>query len=800
MNLNFGKNNIMRTIVLILTLLVSGNLYLLAQSDIDDLEAFKNKFEDQVTFTHQEKVFLDTDRSLYITGETIWISGYCTDASVHIPTDLSKVLNIELLDAEGQSIKQERIQLAQGFGKGQMFVSPDIKSGHYVLRAFTNWMKNFDPGFVFQKQLSIINPSVTNNQELTEKPRITTQVDFFPEGGDMINGLTGKVAVRAADNFGRGLKLTGVIYDNDDLEVAKFSTSPQGYASFWLLPEQGKTYFARVAEGLEIRKYNLPAAKNTGVAMSVAGAGGDFKLTINTAEDPPQPLYLIVHTRGVIHQILPVSTDNRKNVTVPLKNLSSGISHITVLDASFQPQCERLIFKYPGNKEYLKLNLEKTSYAKREKVRLDLSSTDAGIDEAMARLSVSVYRSDNLIPQEDNIIADLLCSSDIGGLVSGLPELFDPENSSRVQEMDLVMLTHGWRRFQWADIKDGEKIEIKYPAEINGPILSGILQDMDRLPIAIQISFHGKTSILNSLDIDPNGIFHFEVPTRVTNEKVHFFDMRESLEPQHIKIDKPFDLHFETNLYPPLNFKQEMKPFLESLNTNIQLSQVYRDHNYINGVLPETEIINTQFYGEPDFLYPLDDYTRFETVRDLFIEYIRSAVIRRKNKKPGFYVINEDPLPRSALMLIDGIPVLDPQFILDFDPLQVEKIGIINDRYYMGGAAFYGLINFTTYNGDFGEQEFPSYMIEKAYQGLQKSRTFYAPNYSSHQKLLKRIPDYRNTLYWNPDVRVNGGKAATLEFYTADDTGSYQIEINGLTQSGKLIHISREIEVSEELP
>ena len=200
----------MRTIILILTLLASGRLFLFAQSEVNDLEAIKQKFEDQVTYVHQEKVFLDTDRSLYITGETIWISGYCVDAAVHIPTDLSKVLNVELLDAEGQSIKRERIQLADGFGKGQMFVSPDIKSGHYVLRAFTNWMKNFDPGFVFQKSLRIINPSVTTNQEIAEKPRVTFQIDFFPEGGDMINGLTGKVAVKAADNFGRGRELTGV--------------------------------------------------------------------------------------------------------------------------------------------------------------------------------------------------------------------------------------------------------------------------------------------------------------------------------------------------------------------------------------------------------------------------------------------------------------------------------------------------------------------------------------------------------------------------------------------------------------
>lgn len=793
-------NNMIKTLVTTMVILTSGSLSLSAQSHTPFVDKLKSKFEDQVTGVHQEKVFLDTDRSLYITGETIWFSAYCTDAAVHIPTDLSKVLNIELIDAEGQSVKQERIELSGGFGKGQMFVSPDIKSGNYMLRAFTNWMKNFDHSFVFQKTVNIINPSATPNEKVEQRPNQRTLINFFPEGGELITGLKSKVAILAADNFGKGQALTGIIYDNEDIEVARFSTSAQGYSSFWLIPEQDKTYFARVVHNGEIKKYNLPSARNTGVTMAVSRSGsGHFDISLNATEEFPKPFYLIVHTRGIIERISPVSLDNQKNVQVTLENLPPGISHITLLNHAFNPQCERLIFSYPKKNEYLNLHQEKTDYGKREKVVLNLDMQKSGAGKEQARLSVSVFRSHESIRQPDNITANLLLTSDIKGITS-VPAYFDPDNQSDVQQMDIIMLTHGWRRFDWKDIQQNKPILLTYPAEIHAPILSGRLQNMEKYPRSIQISFFGKASILSSLDIDPDGIFHFEVPVRVTNDKVHFFTMKGPLNSDQIKLYSPFDLNFETKFNPKLNYAAGIKQHLESLNTNIQISQIYRNYNHINGILPKIESINTHFYGEPDYLYPLDDYTRFETVRDLFIEYIRSVLIKKKNKKTGFYVVNDNFFMGSAMTMIDGIPIFDPEFILNYDPLKVEKVGVITDRYYVGGVSFDGIVNFTTYNGDFGEQDLPAYMIEKAYRGLQQTRVFYSPDYVLHQHLLKRIPDYRNTLYWDPDVRITNNEQIALQFYTADDTGTYQIEINGITNTGEPIHIRQEFKVSEGLP
>ena len=199
--------------------------------------------------------------------------------------------------------------------------------------------------------------------------------------------------------------------------------------------------------------------------------------------------------------------------------------------------------------------------------------------------------------------------------------------------------------------------------------------------------------------------------------------------------------------------------------------------------------------GKPAFQFNLDEYTGFETIDDLFIEFIRMAAIKRKNGKRGLYVLNDNFNSEKVLVTIDGIPILDHDYILNFDPLKIEKIGIVNDIYYMGGLRHFGIMNFTTYKGDFAGEELPEYVIEKAYQGLQSPREFYSPDYGIPMELLKRIPDYRNTLYWNPEIRPDSDGNIEMEFYTSDDTGSYQIDLNGITKNGQAAYLRTSFDV-----
>ncbi len=796
-NRNFGMSSILRTIIVRLfsTALVLQTVTLLGQIQPQDLSG---KFERQVSGLHQEKVYIHTDRPIYITGETIWMSAYVVDAMLHIPNSLSRVLNIELLDNSGQPVKQVRIKMTDGVGNGQIFVSPDIPSGYFTLRAYTNWMKNFDVDYVFQKSIGVVNPSASASIDELSKIKDTTFVQFFPEGGSLVFGLKSKVAVKVSDGDGSGVVFAGLVYDDEENEVAKFTTSDSGFGSFDFLPKKGKTYNAWVAVDTVIQKYNLPKVEESGVVIKVTNQGNNFDLNFQSKNTAQSTFLVVIHTRGKIIRMKSLNLDVEQKMELLAKDITPGITHITILNDQFEPMAERLIFKYPKQNS-ISLNLPKQEYGKRDKVRLTLNSSDLEGSEA-GQLSVSVFHNSEHIPANENIISNLLLTSDIKGKIEDLDVYFDSNNTHRAEQIDLLILTHGWRRFDWKNIIQDGDIQIKYPAELRGPILSGSLSKNGekQLPKSILVDFIGTASVMNSSGIDSDGSFHFEVPFNVSNDKVHFFSLYDSLVTEQVDVYSPFDLKARNNTAYPISFSPKSKDILEELNVNIQLSQVYRDFSRINGDLPIIDNPETNFFGKPDYLYLLDDYTRFETVQDLFLEYIRSALIRQNNRQNGFYVVKEKKMfPVNAFTTIDGIPILDTDVMLNFDPLKIKKIEVMDDYYFIGSTRLNGIVNFSTYNGDFDQQDLPDYMIEKVYHSLQSSREFYSPDYSSDNANLKRIPDYRNTLYWNHSITLKDGEIKELEFFTSDDTGNYQIEINGITNTGRPFYLTENIYVTD---
>lgn len=200
------------------------------------------------------------------------------------------------------------------------------------------------------------------------------------------------------------------------------------------------------------------------------------------------------------------------------------------------------------------------------------------------------------------------------------------------------------------------------------------------------------------------------------------------------------------------------------------------------------------FYGFPDTYYFLDEYTRFPAMDEVFLEYVRNVVKRRRNKKQVLLVndlyANENTISSSitfndpALVMIDGVPIEELPFLWAFDPLLVEKIDIVQRINYVGDQSFPGLVNLSTYRHDFGGQPFPDYLVVKEFQGLQEEKRFFAPDYDAAATHNTRLPDFRNLLYWNPDIRLTAGKPEALEFFASDRPGQYLIEVNGITTAG----------------
>ena len=752
----------------------------------------EQKFKTKVSDAYQEKVYLHTDRSAYIIGETIWLKAYLVDAMTHQLSDVSKVLNLEIINKDNKAVKQERIRMKDGTGNGQIFISADIPSGHYSLIAYTNWMKNFDPQLVFNTEIDIINPEENQKTDKQFTKDTTHIVSFFPEGGHLVMGLKSKLAIKVNNSGGEGYAIKGIVYDQYKSEVVHFETNKRGYGSFWIDVKENMSYHAKISINGVITEHKLPEPKDSGINLSVVkNNSSELSVGINRKAGNNKEYFLLAHLRG---KLIDLKKLNKSTSTINFEkqHLDDGIIHLSILNTNFDPIAERLVFNHPDISGST-VELSKSEFSQREIVELNIPNNLLLNNAEIAQLSISIALNPSG-SRKSNIISDLLFTSDLRGHIEDPWHYMNPLNENRKGEIDLIMLTHGWRRFSWKNFTNADQNNSHtYPAEINAPLLSGKINTSGTYRVSA--TFPGKAAYINTIDVNKQGDFHLEVPFRIANEYVYFFNNEDSLNTKDITLNSPFDLHFQGRHKQKL-LQPYLKHYYETLNLNTQVSQVYRSLNHINGkAITRPEVI-TQFYGEPDFAYVLDDYTRFETVKDLFLEFIRSAVIRKTKKRQGIYVTDNDVFDDPALVLLDGIPLRQTEEILAIDPMKIERIDVLNHNYYMGSQKIPGIVSFTSFKGDFNDKEIPEFVLKKAYNSLQTPREFYHPNYSTLPKSMKRIPDLRNTLYWNSNLTLTKEKDIDLSFFTSDHEGIYSIEVNGIDSNGTPIYIQKTIDVN----
>jgi len=223
----------------------------------------------------QEKLFVHTDKSDYTTGELLWFKIYNVDGTYHKPLDLSKVVYIEVLDNNNNAVIQAKIGMKDGTGTGSLFLPVTLPSGNYLLRAYTSWMKNFSPDYYFSKKITIINP--LKSPALAPKA-VTADYDiqFFPEGGNLVNGLTSVVGFKASDQWGRGTSLTGAILNQKNDTVVKFAPLKFGIGQFVFKPDMNDTYRAVIKINSKSITRDLPAITASGYVMALKDNGSQF--------------------------------------------------------------------------------------------------------------------------------------------------------------------------------------------------------------------------------------------------------------------------------------------------------------------------------------------------------------------------------------------------------------------------------------------------------------------------------------------------------------------------------------------
>lgn len=478
-----------------------------------------------------EKAYFHTDRDIYAQGDTLWFKAYLVNGQNNKPASSSGNLYVELISTDSVKIMlREIIRMENGLGHGDMVLDDSLRSGHYILRAYTNWMRNFGYNFVFKKDITILNTkavpeasvSISTKKENNKQTAAATEyqpapatatlpiVRFYPEGGSLVNGISSFVGVKAEDGYGKGMFAKGAVLSASGDTVSHFTCDSLGIGIFALLPLAGQSYHAVVEFGNRHDQFQLPAALSTGLALQVRATDSVIHSMVRAAGVGDSTISMVTkHTGNTILSQQFNLKEGQVAFKISTTSLPEGISAITIYNQQHKPECERLVYVYhPENKSNHAINIiiDKKSYRPKEQATITIQAPGS------SHLSMAVADAGTVPVQTENIVSYLNLQSELKGNIESPDRYFDTTNVNRFKQLDQLLLTQGWRDFVWHRMAD-TAIRISYAAE-NGIAVPGRMWEevRNKLLPNLNVSLHADSARgikLFSARTDSAGRFYF---------------------------------------------------------------------------------------------------------------------------------------------------------------------------------------------------------------------------------------------------------------------------------------------------
>ncbi|RZK58859.1 MAG: carboxypeptidase regulatory-like domain-containing protein [Pedobacter sp.] len=467
----------------------------------------------------QEKVHLHLDKPYYAIGEDIWLKAYLVTAERNEPSFMSKVLYADLIDEKNEIKKRLTFPVANGFANGNItLIGDSLTSGNYRIRAYSNYMRNFDSAFFFEKQLIIGNVLDSITPKIKEK-KFELSLQFFPEGGYLVDGIKSKVGVKAVSSSGYGINLSGYIENKNGDKVANFTTEHAGMGMFSFIPSQLDTYTAvvKLQDGT-IKSFKLPKTEESGYTLSVTADDENVNIRISASSNlvNGKEVYIIAQANGKTYLSLMSNMDKPSlTASLSLNKFATGITHFTLFNGELKPLAERLVFI--NHNDDLKINIkESVTGLVKKKTDIEISVSDLNENPIDGNFSIAVIDESKVKADEDDetsILSNLLLTSDLKGFIEKPNYYFNPANTERKRHLDHLLLTQGWSRFKWDDITNSKEPEITFKPEQSLEI-TGLITSWSKKPLTnAKVSlFASRPGFSLNLDTTSNskGNFYFD--------------------------------------------------------------------------------------------------------------------------------------------------------------------------------------------------------------------------------------------------------------------------------------------------
>lgn len=481
-----NRNFVIRSMTILLASVVLLSVVLcFRKADDPRITKILTQIEKYTSRSNLQKVYLKTDKEKYMSGETIWLKAYLLNALTLKPNAESNEIYVDLIGKNNEVLQNIVLKNNNGFAVGDIVLNDSLPEGNYQIVAYSNWMKNFDEAYFYSKTIEIVNPLYNNyltisalsdikqyNKNILAAEKEKT-VQFFPEGGYMVAGMPCRVAFKAINNLGYGVNVKGEIFDDSDKRIGHFESSHMGMGSFNFTPEAGRKYYAKaVFDENETKKLPLPAVEPKGYVMMANAIAGDqirlnIQSNIGTQMDEKNNEFIIVgQSRGEVRYIAKVVYKGKPiNTSIPKKHFPAGIAQITIFDGLGTAVCERLVFIHPKEKPKTTVDVEKATEGGDLVYKIQLKNSEGKPTSGNVALSLT----ENIEKKEkwnENILANLLLTSDLKGRVENANYYFDEGNAEALMNIDYVMLVNGWRRFVWKEIMANQFSPLLYsPSE-----------------------------------------------------------------------------------------------------------------------------------------------------------------------------------------------------------------------------------------------------------------------------------------------------------------------------------------------
>lgn len=644
-----------------------------------------------------------------------------------------------------------------------------------------------DPQYIYKRTFHL--PVFTNDFD----------VKFFPEGGALINIPHQNVAFKAQGADGFSKEIEGFLFNSKGDTLTNFRSEHNGMGIFTMNPVNNETYYVTVRTNDSITKrFDLPAIEPKGISIAMSHYKQEIRYEIQKTEatEWPQKLFLLAHTRGklaILQPINPKRTFGKMNDSL----FTEGITHFMLIDEQGNALSERLIFVPDHKPNQWQITTDQPTYGKREKVSLQIAAKDSEGNPVEGTFSVSITDRKSIQPDSlaDNILSNLLLTSDLKGYVEDPAFYFLNQDARTLRSIDYLMMTHGWRRHKMENVLRTPSLNftnyIEKGQTISGRIMGFSGANVKKGPICVLAP---KYNIIATTETDEKGQFIVNTSFRDSTTFLVQARTKKGFAGVDILMDPP--------QYPVATHKA---PYFNGATTFMEdYLMNTRDQYYMEGgmrVYNLKEVTVTAKRERPSSKSIYTGGINTYTVEEDRLQGYGQTAFDAASRLPSVTITNGSEIhirnnSEPAIIVIDDIVYEDASDILkDIQVSDMSSISLLRgaDAVILGPRASGGAVVITLKDPRNLPARPAQGIITYTPLGYSESVEFYHPTYDTPEKKNAQRSDFRSTVYWNPELRLDAEGKATIEYYTPDSTAPEDIIIEGVDKNGKVCRILQTI-------